>query len=171
MKKIFKSALAIALISISSVSFASDKYESSKANCSLTFPSEYEAETEEGDEKTTITVTATQGGMIYMLIASIYDEDIAEDDNDLTELATLINFAGNVDAKVKAKKNLYSFDVNGDTGYYAYLKPKLNGKKYQGNYYVYCKKNIVYQFTALGMKKSYDERAANKFADSFSLLN
>jgi hypothetical protein len=169
MKKLIKSALAIALLTVSSMSFAGETYESALAKCKIIFPGEYEAETDKGEEKTTITVTGTQGGMIYMLIATIYDEPIAEDENDLTEVATLINFANNVDSKVKGKKNLFSFDVAGDTGYYAYLKPKLNGKKYQGNYYAYCKSNIMYQFTALGMKKGYDERAANRFADSFGV--
>ena len=166
MKQIFKSAVAIALIAFSTSVYAGDTYESSEAKCSITFPGEYEAESNEEDGTKSITVTGVSGGMIYMLIATIYAEPIAEDENNLTEILQLMNFASNTEAKLKVKK-IQKFTVGGEQGYFGFIKPKLNGKKYQGNYYVVLKDNILYQFTGLGMKKQYDERAENKFADSF----
>ena len=172
MKQFFKSVMAIALVALSTSVYAGDTYESSEAKCKITFPSEYEAETDSEDDVTTITVTATQGGMIYMMIVSIHEETIAEDESegDLMELISLYSFASKVDAKIKKKKS-FSFNVGSEKGYYAFIKPKLAGKKYQGNYYVIIKDNIMYQFTALGMKKGYEERPALNFADSFKFID
>lgn len=172
MRQFFKSAMAIAILALSTSVYAGDTYESSEAKCKITFPGEYEAESDEEDDVTTITVTGTQGGMIYMMIVSIHEEPIAEneEEGDLMEILTLYSFASNVDAKVKAKKT-FSFNAGGEKGYYAFIKPKLAGKKYMGNYYVITRDNIMYQFTALGMKKAYEERPANKFTDSFDFVD
>ena len=172
MKQFFKSVLAIALVVMSTSVYAGDTFESSEAKCKITFPASYEAETDNEDGVTTMTITATQGGMIYMMIVSIHEETLAEDETegDLMEILSLYSFASKVDAKVKSKKT-FSFNVGSEKGYYAFIKPKLAGKKYMGNYYVIIRDNIMYQFTALGMKKGYDERPALNFADSFKFVD
>ncbi len=166
MKQIIKSFIAIALLTLGTNSYAGDTFTSDDARCSITFPGSFEMESENGNEQSSITVTGIDGGMIYMLIATIYSEPIAEDENDLQELISLYTFAQNTETKIK-DKNLFSFNVGNQKGYYGFMKPKLNGNKYMGNYYVIIRDNILYQFTALAPKKQYLERPANKFADSF----
>jgi len=166
MKQIFKSTFAIAIFALSTSAYAGDTYESSKAKCSINFPGDFEVEAKDGDGSKSITVTGITGSMIYMLLVTIYDKPVAEDENNLTEILQLMQFAKNTEAKLKVKKIL-KFTVGAEQGYYAFIKPKLNETKYQGEYFVVIKDNILYQFTGLGQKKEYDERAANKFADSF----
>ena len=60
-----------------------------------------------------------------------------------------------------------TFTVGGERGFYGFIKPELEGNKYRGNYYVIIKENVMYQFTAIGIKKGYNERSENRFTDSF----
>lgn len=166
MKQFFKSVFAIAIFALSTTVYAGDTYESSEAKCRITFPGDYKVEYSDGEGSKSITVTGINGSMIYMLLVTVYDKAITEDENNLTEILQLMQFAKNTEAKLKVKK-IIKFTVGGEQGYYAFLKPKLNEAKYQGEYFVVLKDNILYQFTGLGQKKGYDERAANKFADSF----
>jgi hypothetical protein len=108
--------------------------------------------------------------MIYMFIATVYDKDITEDENDLTEVITLINFATKTESKINNRK-IMTFNVGGENGFYGFVKPKLNGEKHQGNYYVMIRGNVLYQFTALGIKKDYNKKLAYHFASSFKLIS
>lgn len=91
MKQFLKSVMAIALVALSTSVYAGDTFESSEAKCKITFPASYEAETDNEDGVTTMTITATQGGMIYMMIVSIHEETLAEDETegDLMEILSL----------------------------------------------------------------------------------
>ena len=166
MKQILKNILFLGLLLFSSSVFAGNTFDSEDARCAITFPGEYDTETTEEDGIRSISVTGIHGSMIYMLIATVYEKDIVEEENDLNEIITLINFATKTSSKIKTKK-IMTFNVAGEQGFFGFIKPKLNKQKYRGNYYVIIKGNIMYQFTALGVKKGYDERMANRFADSF----
>ena len=166
MKQNFKNILFLALLLLSTSVFAGNTFDSEDARCAITFPGEYDTEnTEEGGVKS-ISVTGIHGSMIYMLIVTVYEKDVVEEENDLNEIITLINFANQTSSKIKIKK-IKTFNVAGQQGFFGFIKPKLGEQKYRGNYYVIIKGNIMYQFTALGVKKGYDERMANRFADSF----
>ncbi len=168
MKKI-KNLMVLTMLFIGSTLFASETFESSEAGCKITFPNDFSTETDDSDGTKTITISSSMGNMLYMLVVSIYSEPVAEDDNDLTEATTLFSFASRVSAKVKTK-NVYTFKVGAEKGFTTFLKCKLSGKKYQGKYYVICKGNKLYQYTALGLKK-YDERTGNDFVGSFRFVD
>ena len=177
MKQYFKSVITIMALLISTIVYAGDTFESTDTKCKITFPGKYDVETNKEDDVTTVTVSFTQGAMIYMMIVSIHKETLTEDEKegDLMEVLSLYSFASKLEAKIKSKKT-FSFSVGEENGYYSYIKGKLDvgqkkKTKYEGNYYVIIRDKIMYQFTALGMKKSYNERPALDFADSFNFID
>lgn len=169
MKTIFKSAILFVFTLSATVSNASEIFESDKGQCKITFPTEYTSEVTNEDETTTISVSANEGNMLYMLTVSVYEEEIGEDDNDVYELVTMQYFAKALGTKIKMKK-VSSFEKGDETGYFSYIKPKMSGYKYEGYYYVISRGNILYQFTALGLKKHYDAYEGSKFFKSFAFL-
>jgi hypothetical protein len=176
MKYLFKRLIALALLLLSTSVYAGDTFKSTDAKCQITFPGKYDVETVKEVDLTTITVSCNQGGMIYMIIVSIRDENIAQDEEeaDLVEILSLYNFALKLEAKLKSKK-VFTFNVYNESGFYGYIKGKLDvgqkkKAKYEGNYYVITRKNIMYQFTALGAKNFYEERSAINFSDSFNFM-
>ena len=168
MKNLLKGFLTLSIIALSTNLFAGYTFSSEEAKCSLTFPTEYTEESSTDDGTKTITIQSIQGSMIFSLTVSIYSEPVAEDENDLTEAVTLLNVAEKLGAKVKTK-NVLTFSVSNQKGFMSFIKPKIGKTKYQGNYYVLVRDNVMYQFTALAPKKEYNEREANRFSDSFSL--
>ena len=171
MKKVFLSALLVLGLLISNSANAK-QYSSDEYHCQINFPTDYEEEVNESTENKTISITAVSGSMIYLLTIIVYaDENVDEDvleNNDYVELVKLITSCSNLGAKIKAKKHIFSFNVGDEKGYYAKnIKAKLNGEKYTGNYYVIMRDKILYQFTALGLKKGYNDSQASRFENSF----
>jgi len=167
MKKVFLSALMVlgVLLNANAKQYSSEDY-----HCQITFPTDYEEEVNDSNDNKVVSVTATSGSMIYLLTIIKYKELEAEtkENNDVLEILKLINSCTNIGAKIKAKKNIFSFKIGEEKGYYAAnIKAKLNGSKYIGNYYVIMKDDILYQFTALGLKKGYNSSQANRFENSF----
>ncbi|MGV6862116.1 MAG: hypothetical protein ACWA41_10110 [Putridiphycobacter sp.] len=166
--KIKLSTIVLALSLILTSTLMANTYSSEEYNCQIKFPTEFEEEVKDGDETTTVTVSATKGGMIYMLTIIVYKEleDELKENNDVVEALRLLTSAENLGAKVKSK-NIMTFNVSGEKGFYANIKAKLSGSKYIGNYLVIMKDNILYQFTALGLKKEYNQAEASRFESSF----
>lgn len=160
---------AAAFLSVGN-SFAGETYESEEAKFKITFPTEYEVETETEDGTTTISLSCVYGNMILLGHAYIFEDEVSEDDNDLTELTATINVCNAFETKWK-DKNVFLWDVDGDHGWGHPLKTKLAGDKYYGNYYVIIQGNLQWQFTFFCNDKKYDTSIENKFIDSFQILD
>lgn len=170
MKNLAQKILFLLFLILNSTTFAGETYTSIEGKCKITFPGEYEEEIDDDDDIKSYTVTGSMGGMIYMLIASVMEDTIEDEYNDFTERIAFTAIEEGFSTKIKSKKVL-PFYVGNEMGYHAFIKPKILGMKYIGNYHVIIKDNIMYQFTALGLKKMYDERAALKFINSFHLID
>ncbi len=167
MKKVFLTALMVTGLILSA---NAKQYTTEDYHCQISFPTDFEEEVDDSGDNTVVSVSATSGSMIYLLTIIKYKdiEEETKENNDVLELVKLITSCNSLGAKVKAKKNIFSFKVGEETGYYAgNIKAKLSGSKYIGNYYVIMKDDILYQFTALGLKKGYNSSEASRFENSF----
>lgn len=166
---LMRTTLALTLF-VGSLSFAGETYESEQARFRVTFPGEYEVETETEDGTTTISLSCVYGNAIILGNAYIYEEDIPEEDNDLSEAEATLRVCNAFGTKWKGKK-LFVWQVGDDHGFGHPLQTKLDGTKYYGNYYVYIKGNIQYQFTYFANTKKYDTSVESRFINSFSVLD
>ena len=172
MKNVFLLAIVITGLLLSTSANAK-QYTSEDYHCQISFPTDFEEDVDDSKDNTVITVSATSGSMIYMLTIIKFKEleEETKENNDVLEVVKLITCCNNLGAKVKAGKNIFSFNVGDEKGYYASnIKAKLNGDKYVGNYFVIMKDDILYQFTALGLKKGYNSSEASRFENSFNFM-
>lgn len=159
------------LMFIGSLGFAGETYESTEAKFKITFPGEFEVETETDEETgtTTISLSCDYGGMLLIGNAFIFEEAVSEDDNLYSEAAEVVRICNAFGSKFKSK-GLSIWSVGEDMGLINNMKCTGDFKGYIGRYYVIIQEYIEWQFLILGGKKSYDANLESRFINSFEIL-
>ncbi|MBK6524230.1 MAG: hypothetical protein IPG07_00955 [Crocinitomicaceae bacterium] len=159
------------LMFIGSLGFAGETYESLEAKFKITFPGEFEVESETDEETgtTTISLSCDYNGMLLIGNAFIFEEAISEDDNLYSEAAEVVRICGAFGSKFKSK-GLTIWSVGEDTGLINAMKCTGDFKGYIGNYYVIIQEYIEWQFLILGGKKDYDTNLEARFINSFEII-
>lgn len=170
MKK-FKLFSLVGMMFMGSFAIAGETYENTEAKFKVTFPGEFEVESETDEETgtTTISLSCDYNGMILIGNAFIFEEAISEDDNLLSELLEVVRICNNFGSKFNDKL-VYNWSVGEDTGVASPLKCKGDWKGYIGHYYVIIQEYIEWQFLILGPKKGYNLGVESKFVNSFEIL-
>lgn len=169
--KNFKTLSLIGLMFIGSLGFAGETYENVEAKFKVTFPGEFEVETETDEETgtTTISLSCDYNGMLLIGNAFIFEEAVTEDDNSYAEVLEVARICGAFGSKFNAK-NVSAWSVGDDNGIINAMKCTGDFKGYVGNYYVIIQEYIEWQFLVLGGKKTYDTNLEARFINSFEIL-
>lgn len=179
MKKLTKQlALFGAFFLFATASFAGlgNTYTSKDAKFKISFPTDYEAETERGSGMTVVSLSCTYKGMILLCSAFIYDEVIPEDEYAMKVAEGIIITADAFNSKFKEKKCVHWNGGGDNPGLQNPIKGKVEdgqgGKfKFFGNIYITMAYGIEYRITALSTsKKAYDEDIESEFVNSFKLM-
>lgn len=170
--KNLKGLSLVGLMFLGSFGFAGETYESSEAKFKITFPGEFEVESETDEETgtTTISLSCDYNGMLLIGNAFIFEEAVSEDDNVYSEAAEVVRICNAFGSKFKSK-GLSLWSVGDDTGLINAMKCTGDFKGYIGNYYVIIQEYIEWQFLILGPKKGYNLGVESKFINSFEILD
>ena len=160
----------------SGFAFAGETYSDEAAKFKITFPTEYEASTEDGDGMKIISLSCTYQSMILLVSAFVYDEVIPEDDYAPKVAEGIIYTADAFNSKLVQKKCVH-WSGGGDA---PGLKNPIKGKvadgsggsfTFFGNIYICMFYGIEYRVTALSTsKKGFDAGIEAKFVNSFKLM-
>lgn len=160
---IFSSALLILLIGVTSLAPAEKhKYTSDEAKLSVTFPSEFSATEEVKDSYTSTKIQAISEDMIFLLICTKHDGNVAEEDG-LTEVS-LQSF---MDAMGSESTNSSTWKVKKHSGVKSMYS--VPDKDLIGDYRVVLIGNFQFQITVVSPKEAWDEKKAKKFFKSFKV--
>lgn len=171
MKKLVSTLSLSGILLFSSSVFAGETYESADAKFKITFPGEFEVETETDEETgtTTISLSCDYNGMLLIGNAFIFEEEVSEDDNLYQEASEVVRVCNAFGSKFKSK-GLSIWEVGEDTGLINNMKCKGDFKGYIGNYYVIIQGIYEWQFLILGTKDSYNTNTESRFINSFEII-
>jgi hypothetical protein len=177
MRKLRKNLLAFGMIFLmGGFSFAGETYSNEDAKFKITFPASYDAETEQQDGMTVVSLSCTYNSMILLVSAFIYDEVIPEDEYAVQVAEGIIVTADAFSSKFNEKKCVRWNGGGSNPGLKNPIKGKVaNGSggtfKFFGNIYITMAYGIEYRISALSTsKKGYDESIEKTFINSFKLL-
>ena len=138
-------------------------YTNEEANCSVTFPGEYESETSENEEATTIKIVCNKDGFTYLLSFSFHKNKMVDHEEmaDVSYDSFLTTVGGEAVSKKKWK-------IDGYKGVKATIDMPENQAMVE--YRVVLVGDIQYQMAAMALYDSYDEDLAKEFCESFRFL-
>lgn len=138
-------------------------YTSKEANCSVTFPGEFEEEKVDSEEATTMKVVCNKDGFTYLMSYSLHKNTMVDHEEmaDISYDSFLETVAGNAESKKTWK-------VDGHKGVKATIDMTQNGAMVE--YRVVLVGDIQYQLAAMALYDTYDEELAREFCESFRFL-
>ncbi|MEX1002830.1 MAG: hypothetical protein WDZ35_12000 [Crocinitomicaceae bacterium] len=154
----------------------SETYINKEARFKVTFPAEYDEQTERAEGMTSVSVSCIYRGMMFFVSAFIYDEIIPKDQYATKIAEGIIITADSFNSKFK-KRKLEGWTVDNQyPGLSNPIKGKLEnpqGKKMKiiGAMNICMAHNIEFRISAFSSKKKdYEEDVVEDYVNSFSIL-
>ena len=164
--KILRTSLLLVATLIMTAAIAPAKkhlFETDEGKFSITFPAEYTTDREEKENSTTIKTSCDHEGHTFLASYTLHKTEMV-DHEEMAEVS-YDSFIGAVQGELLSKSE---WKIKDNTGVKALMNMPANSMKLE--YHVILVGNIQYQLVAMAPIADYDDKATEKFFNSFKLL-
>lgn len=140
-------------------------YENKETKISISFPAEFEEAKTEKEKSTTYKVQVQNEDMMYLASSSIHKSSLEKDIEGLQE-TSVESFRKSLNATLISVTPIALKSVSGSFAIFSY--GEQNAKI---EYRVFLKDKLQYQIITAQLGEEFDQDSADKFYNSFKILN